>query len=70
MGMNWLYINHVHINCFSKTVLFPKSEESRDSRFITSKQAEISFKQDARVLKMLASLNLESEVSIANLPIA
>lgn len=31
LGMNWLEFNHVNFNCFDKTVLFPKFEESMNS---------------------------------------
>ena len=33
-GMNLLQFNRVYINYFDKTMLFPESEESKDSRFI------------------------------------
>lgn len=28
LGMNWLELNHVHINCFNKTVSFPEFDAS------------------------------------------
>lgn len=34
LGMNWLEFNHVSINCFNNTILFPEPEESVDSRFL------------------------------------
>lgn len=38
-------------------------------RFISANQVEMSSKQDAQVLMMLASLKVESEALIANLPV-
>jgi len=36
--MNWLEYNHVHINCFSKTVYFSSAEEGSEAEFLTTKQ--------------------------------
>ena len=38
LGMNWLEYNHVHINCFSKTVHFYSVEEESEAEFLTTKQ--------------------------------
>lgn len=42
LGMNWLSFNHVHIDCFNKTIMFSKLERSKDSRFISANQVEMS----------------------------
>jgi len=38
LSMNWLKYNHVHINCFSKTVYFSSAEEESEVEFLTTKQ--------------------------------
>ena len=38
LGMKWLEYNHVHINCFSKTVCFSSAEEESEAEFLTTKQ--------------------------------
>lgn len=55
LDMNQLDFDHVHINCFDKTVMFPEPEESADLRFISSRQVETFLKEIEiqRVLKCL-----------------
>jgi len=36
--MNWLEYNHVHINCFSKSVYFSSAEEESEVEFLSTKQ--------------------------------
>lgn len=67
LGMNLLDFNHVHINCFDKTVLFHKSKESNNSRFIFSNQVEMSLKKDDNMFVMFTSLRVESKVVIVDL---
>ncbi|XP_050876928.1 uncharacterized protein LOC127080661 [Lathyrus oleraceus] len=69
LGMNWLELNHVYVNCFDKILMFPELEDSEDSRFISANQVEMSLKQDAQVLMMFASLKVESEAEISNLSV-
>jgi len=38
LGMNWLEYNHVHINCFSKSVYFSSAEEESGAEFLSTKQ--------------------------------
>lgn len=67
--MNWLEFDYIHINYFDKIVMFPESEESKNSRFISANQVDMSVKHDAQVLMMFTSLKVESEVATVNLPI-
>lgn len=67
LEMNQLKFNHVHTNCFDNIVMFLELGESKDLRFISANQVEMSLKQDAQVLMMFASLTIESEVAIVNL---
>lgn len=50
-------------------MLYPKPKESRDSRFMFIGQVEMSLREDDQVLVMFASLRLESEVVMVDLPI-
>ena len=36
--MNWLEYNHVHINCFSKSVCFSSAEEESRAELLSTKQ--------------------------------
>lgn len=66
LGMNWLEFNHVHINYFDKTVLFPEFEKGKYSRFIFANQVDMSLKQEDQVLVMF-SLKVEDKAEIVNL---
>jgi len=37
LDMNWLEYNHVHINCFSKSVYFSSVEEESGAEFLSTK---------------------------------
>lgn len=64
--MNWLSSNHVHLNCFDKTVFF-MDWWSKDSRFIIANQVGVSLKHDAQVYMMLVFVKIERKVSIEDL---
>ncbi|MCI28831.1 cellular nucleic acid-binding protein, partial [Trifolium medium] len=55
-GMNWLIYNRVHINCCTKTVVFPK-------------QVRKSLGEQVETFVMFASLKLEGGVTIEELPV-
>ena len=40
LGMNWLEFNHVHINCFYKTVLFLEMGDDGNLMFVSAKKVE------------------------------
>ncbi|KAK2375585.1 cleavage and polyadenylation specificity factor subunit [Trifolium repens] len=66
-GMNWLIFNRVHINCCEKTVVFPKLEG--DPKLMSGKEVGESFREHGELFAMFASLKLESEVGIKELPV-
>ncbi|KAK2444363.1 cleavage and polyadenylation specificity factor subunit [Trifolium repens] len=66
-GINWLIFNRVHINCCEKTVTFPKLEE--DSKLMSGKEVSESLKEHGELFAMFASLKLENEVGIKELPV-
>ncbi|MCI38299.1 cellular nucleic acid-binding protein, partial [Trifolium medium] len=65
-GMNWLIFNQVHINYCAKTVVFPKPVE--ESQLINTKQVKESVKEHVELFAVFASLKLESEVKVEELP--
>ncbi|XP_045791768.1 uncharacterized protein LOC123886495 [Trifolium pratense] len=66
-GMNWLIFNRVHINCCEKTVVFPKPEES--SHLMSRKEVVESLKEPVEVYALFASLKMEGEVKVEELPV-
>ncbi|MCI87749.1 cellular nucleic acid-binding protein, partial [Trifolium medium] len=58
--MNWLIFNRVHINCYAKTVVFPKPEENL--QLMSGKEVVESLKDHAEMFMMFASLKLEGGV--------
>lgn len=46
LGIYWIEFDSVSINYFNKIVLFPEPKESADSRFLSSRQVEMSFRED------------------------
>ncbi|MCI48780.1 cellular nucleic acid-binding protein, partial [Trifolium medium] len=66
-GMNWLIFNRVHINCCAKTVIFPKLEE--EFQLLNTKEVKESVKEQAELFAVFASLKLESEVIVKELPV-
>jgi hypothetical protein len=66
-GMNWLIFNRAHINCCEKIVTFPKLEEN--SQLMSGKEVMESLKEHGEMFAMFASLKLEGEVEINELPV-
>ncbi|CAJ2638233.1 uncharacterized protein LOC123886120, partial [Trifolium pratense] len=66
-GMNWLIFNRVHINCCEKTVVFPKPEESL--HLMSKKEVVESLKEPVEVYALFASLKMEGEVKVEELPV-
>jgi len=69
LGMNWLFSNHVWLNCFDKTVVFDDSGVSKDRMFISANQVVKSLKEDAQVYMILSNLEVETKVSLCELPV-
>lgn len=68
LRMNWLEFNHVHINCFDKSVSFPKFDAS-DKLFVLAKQVDEFMKDKTEVFLILAFVKVESKVVIIELPV-
>ena len=69
MGMKWLSSNHFLLNCFDKTVVFDDSEVSKGRMFISVNQVMASLKEDAQGYMILSNLEVETNVSMGDLPI-
>ncbi|RZB86561.1 Transposon Ty3-G Gag-Pol polyprotein [Glycine soja] len=70
LSMDWLSSNHVLLNCFDKSVVFDDSGVSKDMMFISANQVVTSLKEDAQVYMILSSLEIETKVSMCDLPVA
>ncbi|WJX89958.1 hypothetical protein P8452_71908 [Trifolium repens] len=66
-GMNWLILNRVHINCCEKVITFPKLEE--ESKLMSGKEVRESLLEHGELFAMFASLKIENEVGIKELPV-
>lgn len=53
--------NRVNINCFDKTMMFPKLEESKNLRFMFLRKIYVSLRGYNQMLMMFASLRVERE---------
>ncbi|XP_058756170.1 uncharacterized protein LOC131629396 [Vicia villosa] len=66
--MNWLEFNRVHINYFSKTVLFPGAIND-DDLAMTARQVNEAVEDDATVFMLFALMNLKHKVVSNELPV-
>jgi len=69
LGMDWLSSNHVLLNYFDKTMVFDGFGVSKDMIFISANQVMTSLKEDAEVYMILSNLEIETKVSMCDLPI-
>jgi len=67
LGMNWLEYNHVHINCFSKSVYFSSAEEEGEAEFLTTKQLKQLVRDGIPMFSLMASLSVENQAVIDKL---
>ena len=68
LGMDWLSSNHVLLNCFDKTLVFDDFGVSKDKMFISTNQVLTSLKEDSQVYMILSNLEVETKVSMCDLP--
>ena len=68
-GMKWLEYNHVHINCFSKTMHFSSAEEESEAEFLTTKQLKQLARDGIPMFSLMASLSVENQVVIDKLQV-
>ncbi|XP_058766421.1 uncharacterized protein LOC131640020 [Vicia villosa] len=68
LGMNWLEHNHVHINCYDKSMRFstPK-EEGVD--LLSARQLRLLMKEEVQVFSLMASLSIKNQAIIVKLQV-
>jgi hypothetical protein len=64
LGMNWLEYNHVHINCFSKTVYFSSAEEESGAEFLSTKLVKQLERDGILMFSLMAYLSMENQAVI------
>ena len=69
LGMNWLEFNHVHINCFSKTVRFSSAKEEGETEFLTTKQLKQLMHDGIPMFSLMTSLSIENQAVIDKLQV-
>ena len=69
LGMDWLSSNHVLLNCFDKSGVFDDPAVSKDMMFISTNQVVTSVKGDAQGYMILSSQEIETKVSMCDLPV-
>ncbi|XP_028187763.1 uncharacterized protein LOC114374324 [Glycine soja] len=69
LGMDWLPSNHVLLNYFDKIVVFDGSGVSKDMMFIYANQVVTSLKENAQLYMILSNLEIETKVSMCDLPV-
>jgi hypothetical protein len=69
LGMNWLEYNHVHINCFSKSVYFSSAKEESGAEFLSTKQLKQLERDGILMFSLMASLSMENQAVIDKLQV-
>ena len=67
--MNWLEYNHVHINCYSKSVYFSSAEEESGAEFLSTKQLKRLEHDGNLMFSLMAYLSIDSQSIIDRLPV-
>ncbi|XP_058769276.1 uncharacterized protein LOC131643141 [Vicia villosa] len=68
LGMNWLEYNHVHINCYDKSVRFSTPEEE-GVELLSARQLRLLMKEEVQVFALVASLSIENQAIIVELQV-
>jgi hypothetical protein len=69
LGMNWLEYNHVHINCFSKTVHFSSAEEESEVEFLSTKQLKQLERDGMLMFSLMAYMSVKNQAVIDQLQV-
>jgi hypothetical protein len=67
--MNWLEYNHVHINCFTKSVYFSSVEEESGAEFLTTKQLKQLEHDEDLMFSLMVYLSMENQSVIDRLSV-
>src|SRR4051812_23598755 len=68
LGMNWLQFNRLHINCFTKTVIFPEEVNVGELK-MTARQVGEAIQDGAAVFMLFASMEVKGRVVSNELPV-
>ncbi|XP_058753893.1 uncharacterized protein LOC131627083 [Vicia villosa] len=68
LGMNWLEYNHVHINCYNKTVRFSTAEEE-EADLVSPKKLRQLLKEEVEMFSLMATLSIENQAIIDELQV-
>ncbi|XP_058774280.1 uncharacterized protein LOC131648545 [Vicia villosa] len=68
LGMNWFEVNQIHINCFTKTVIFPETIGVEDL-VMTARQVDEAVKDGASVFMLFASMEVKRKAVSSELPV-
>ncbi|XP_058741366.1 uncharacterized protein LOC131613739 [Vicia villosa] len=63
LRMNWLEFNCVHINCFNKTLRFPKFGDGGELMLLTTKQVSECLRNETVMFPLFASLQIDRETT-------
>jgi len=69
LGMNWLEYNHVHVNCFSKSVYFSSTEEESGAELLSTKQLKQLERDGMLMFSLMTSLSIENQAVIDKLQV-
>ena len=61
--------NHVHINCFSKSVYFSSVEEESGAEFLSTKQMKQLERDGILMFSLMSSLSIENQAVIDRLQV-
>ncbi|XP_058784955.1 uncharacterized protein LOC131659848 [Vicia villosa] len=66
--MNWLKHNHVHINCFDKSVRLSSPEEE-SVELLSARQLHLLMKEEVQVFALVASMSVKNQAIIDELKV-
>ncbi|XP_050878125.1 uncharacterized protein LOC127081941 [Lathyrus oleraceus] len=69
LGMNWLEFNHVHINCYNKSVRFLTLGEEEEVDFLSTRELNELLEEEARVFVLFTALSAMSQMAIDELQV-
>ncbi|XP_050908970.1 uncharacterized protein LOC127122718 [Lathyrus oleraceus] len=69
LGMNWLEFNHVHINCYNKSVWFLTPGEEEEAGFLSARGLKELLEEEAQVFALFVVLSTKSQAVIDELQV-
>ncbi|XP_057443841.1 uncharacterized protein LOC130735996 [Lotus japonicus] len=69
LGMDWLFANHVLLDCHHKFVVFGSDQVQNDTRLFPANQVKASMKRGEQVYMLLCSLEGEGGNKLQSIPV-